>query len=138
MDIIEYTQKHTIQGACQCGNCIDLSKNTVLPAGPHTIDMEIFKVAITGEPNKDEYLTLMAEHKGHHCDCNPVDGNEHGYIELGGWIGDQGLAMMFMALGVYLGVFKLMTPSTMLPPCIPDSLKKMMIERGMICVQKAA
>lgn len=32
------------------------------------------------------------------------------YVQLGGWIGDQGLAMAFMALGAHLGLWEIITP----------------------------
>jgi len=141
MNIHDYVAKHTQQGECICGKCLPIpdagTSKFYMQQGRHTINMEFFKVAIVGEPNKDEYLKLMAEHKGHHCDCNPIDGGEHGYMELGGWIGDQGEAMCFMALGVHLGVFKLLTPNTVMPH-LPDDLKKQMIGAGLVCVQKAA
>lgn len=118
MNIVDYTTAHTTQAA-------------------EGINMEFFKVAIVGDPTKDEYLRLIAEHGGEHCRCDLTDGKEHSYLEVGGWIGDQGLAMQCMALGVHLGVFKLLTPSTMLP-FLDENTKQMLAGQGMVCVQRAA
>lgn len=137
MNLIDYVQSHTQQGQCTCGKCSPDANAPMFKEGDHTINMEFFKVGIVGAPAKDEYLKLMAEHKGEYGDCDPVDGKEHGYMELGGWIGDQGLAMRCMALGVHLGVFKLLTPSTVMP-FLPPDLKMQMAESGMVCVMKAA
>lgn len=35
------------------------------------------------------------------------------YIELGGWLGDQGLALQFMGLGTLLGQWSVITPATL-------------------------
>lgn len=35
------------------------------------------------------------------------------YIELGGWIGDQALALQFMGLGERLGLWKVVTPRSL-------------------------
>ena len=41
---------------------------------------------------------------------NMLDNQEHSFIEVGGWIGDQGLAMQLMGLGWLLGLWQCMTP----------------------------
>jgi len=57
---------------------------------------------------------IRAAEKGYHAD-EPVERLAGGpsYIELGGWIGDQGLAMAFMALGNHLGLWEVVTPQTL-------------------------
>jgi len=49
-------------------------------------------------------------------DCDLLDGQEHGYIEIGGWIGDQGLALRLMGLGAIVQppLWQLITPYTLL------------------------
>ena len=56
-------------------------------------------------------MELTQKHRGEFGDCDPMDGGEHNYMELGGWIGDQGIAMQYMGLGVLLGVFNLLSPA---------------------------
>lgn len=109
MNIIEYVVKHTERGECQCGKCID-SLGNHQPEG-HTVDMVFFKVAAKDAPEVREFVRLTRDHKGAFTDIDPLDGKEHNYMELGGWIGDQGLAMLYMALGVRLEVFSLLSPA---------------------------
>jgi hypothetical protein len=76
--------------------------------------MFFFDVAAKDNPDADEFKKLIQEHQGEFNDVNPFDGAEHNYIELGGWIGDQGIAMQFMGLGVLLNLWKVMHPVNML------------------------
>ena len=73
--------------------------------------------------------------KGAHCDVNIFDGEEHSYLELGGWIGDQGFALMLMGLGTLLGLWKLLTPRTMLPAGMPEDLIMEMAGSGMVAIK---
>ena len=127
MNLNEYILYHTEYGECQCGKCIDK------PDPAHAIDIFFFKIALRNAPIKEEYIKLIRTHKGIHCDCDPLDGQEHNYIELGGWIGDQGRALQFMGLGTLLGVFKLITPKTI--KGLPDELMGQMAGMGFITVQ---
>lgn len=103
------------------------------PAADGLIDLMFFRCRIQGEPDKATFLELTKAHKGHHNEVNPVDGVEHGYIELGGWLGDQGLAMCYMALGSHLGCFKLMTPNSVMP-FLDEATRNMLAGQGMITV----
>ena len=107
--LVEYVLAHTERGDCKCGKCIDTS-GAPDPQG-HTIDMVFFKVAAKESPSKEEFIRLTKGHKGEWGDVDPLDGQEHNYMELGGWIGDQGIAMMYMALGVSVGEFDLLSPA---------------------------
>jgi len=107
--LAEFVIGNTERGECKCGQCIDVGSKPD-PQG-HTVDMVFFKVVKKNGATADEFKRLTAEHKGHYGDVNPLDGKEHNYMELGGWIGDQGLAMQYMALGVLLGEFALLSPA---------------------------
>lgn len=130
--LIDYVSRHVERGECKCGRCSDAG-NRPDPDG-HTADLVFFKVAKRGEPTREEFERLTKGHRGEFCDCDPFDGNEHNYIELGGWIGDQGLAMQYMGLGSLVGAFRLMTPKTM---GFPDDLVMQMAELGLVSVLKA-
>jgi len=160
MTLPEYVLAHTERGACRCGKCIDRcpecdGRGEVLDApgqvldGPpywepcpvcggkpteHTVDLYFFLVALTREvsPNAGEFRRLTEAHHGEFTQCNPLDGMEHSYIELGGWIGDQGLAMQYMGLGTLLGVFDLLTPKALL---FSKSMQKRLAVQGMITVR---
>jgi hypothetical protein len=106
----KYIYDHTERGECQCGQCADKGDKPD-PTG-HTIDMVFFKVAKVGTPTLEEFRKLSKEsERGEFCNVNPFDGQEHSYLELGGWLGDQGLAMLYMALGTSLGAFDLLSPA---------------------------
>jgi hypothetical protein len=97
--------------------------------------MVFFKVVAAENPSLEDFKRLTSETRGEFGECNPFDGNEHNYLELGGWIGDQGLAMQYMALGTLLGAFDLLTPITMLKLKANDSLTLELAGSGMISVR---
>jgi hypothetical protein len=102
MTLHNYINNHTNREECQCEKSIDKPD--------HTIDIFFFKIVAINNPKKEELIDLIKQHEGIHCECDPLDGKEHSYIELGGWIGDQGLALCFMGLCTLLGITNLLTP----------------------------
>lgn len=121
-DLIDYVHAHTSRGECGCGSCID--KGDKPEPGwfsPHVIDMVFFRVAMVGEPSAAEFRLLTSAHRGEFLDTDLLDGRGHHFIEVGGWIGDQGLAMRYMALGAMLDVFTLVTPYTLWPDAKPET-----------------
>ena len=138
MTIQDFVLNYTARGECRCGKCIDNMPGAT-PLGPHTIDMVFFQVAASldvSEALVEQFKTLSHENKSVYVDVDPFDGKEHSYIELGAWIGDQGLAMQYMALGVALGLFVLMTPYTMLHLPKGDPLAMQMAGAGFVAVQR--
>lgn len=130
--LVDYTLSHTVRGECNCGKCIDRGDKSD-PDG-HTVDIGFFKVAAKDNPDKETFLRLTKEHHGEFGECDPMDGGEHNYMELGGWIGDQGIAMQYMGLGVLLGTFKLLSPA-MLGLTSDDPMFKQMLGMGMLSIQ---
>lgn len=134
--LIEYVLKYAQRGEYQCGKRNDRVEHPEQhqPTG-HTADLFYFKVALKqaadGTSADKETLQKLIEQSSHGsmADCTPLDGKEHSFIELGAWIGDQGLAFMFMGMCDLLGLGKVMTPN-MLP--IPQELKDQMAGMGMI------
>lgn len=131
----DFVRAFSDRGECMCGVCIDRGDKPD-PTG-HVADLVLFKVAAQGEPDAQEFVRLTSEHQGEFCEVNPFDGKEHGYIELGGWIGDQGLALQYMGLGVLLGVFKLLTPDTVLPGVLDDEMRMQLARSGYVTVTAA-
>lgn len=130
----EWVRNATVRNECRCGRCCDRG-DAPEPAG-HTADLVFFKVALAGvgiTPN--EFLELSRAHEGEFGPCDPCDGREHGYIELGGWLGDQGLALQYMGLGTLLGVFELLTPRTMLGLPDGDPLALRLARSGYVTVK---
>jgi hypothetical protein len=127
MSLSEYVQKYAIRGACQCGKCLDAVEVPAArqPAG-HTVDLTFFKVAAADGATKEKLLELVQAELPQLLDKRP-----HGYIELGGLLDDQGLALMAIGLGGVLGAWKVRSPSNMLPD-IPDELKQQLAGSGLV------
>lgn len=134
-ELFNYVISHAKRGACQCGKCFDAPANPEAnqPAG-HTADVVFFQVSADAEANAGTMKRLVKEHKGGFGDIDLFDGKEHNYMELGAWIGDQGVAMMLMGLGSLLGLWKLMTPSSMLGLPSTDPMVQQLAGMGMITV----
>jgi len=130
MDLVEYVIKHVERGPCQCGRCIDAVKDPEKkqPKG-HTADLTFFKVRKTNNPDAGEFKKLVEEEFPHW-----LNGKEHSYLETGGDIGDQGLALMAMGLGELLGIWELMTPNSMVP-FLDKEMGMKIAERGYITIK---
>lgn len=131
-ELQKFVMEHAERGTCRCGRCVDHPGKDEQPEG-HTIDMVFFEVSAKNDPDAAELKRLIqANVKGDFGDLDPWDGKEHSYIEVGGWIGDQGLALMLMGLGAALGVWTLMTPKML--PGLSDNLVQQMAGQGMITI----
>ncbi len=131
--LLEFIKQHSIRGECTCGKCID--GGTKQPEG-HTADLIFFKVAAVNEPNAEELKRLIQSNKeGDFENVDLFDGKEHGYIELGAWIGDQGMALVLMGLGNLLGLWNLLTPRTILGNSVPDDMINKMAGQGYLTIQ---
>lgn len=130
MELREYVRKYVDQGPCKCGKCIDAPKNPEdkQPKADHTIDLTFFKVAKTGGTKK-EFLELVKKEYPHW-----TDGEEHNYLQIGGEMGDQGLALATIGLGHLYGVWKALTPDTIMP-FLSTELKMEMAGKGMVSLK---
>lgn len=129
----DYIAAHVERGACQCGKCFDAPENPQdkQPTG-HTADLVFFKVCAIGEPKAEDLRALIEAHDGEFGPVNPLDGKEHNYLELGGYMGDQGAALMLMGLGSLLGLWNLLTPASL---GIDGDLAMQMAGMGMVSIQ---
>ena len=124
----DFVSRYANRGPCCCGKCIDAPPNPEgkQPEG-HTVDVHFFKVAARAEEGELPHLAaqlralLKESNKGEYADVDPLDGKEHNFMELGGWIGDQGLALTLMGLGGRLGLWKVLTPRSVLGPIISNN-----------------
>lgn len=128
MKLYEYVIDKASRGACTCGLCIDAVDNPEehQPDG-HTIDMVFFKVAKKDNASKEDFLSLVETEFPHW-----LDGEEHNYIQMGAEIGDQGIAIMTIALGHLLGTWQALTPA-LLP--LPKELQKQMAGLGLLSMK---
>jgi hypothetical protein len=91
------------------------------------------KTKVTAE----EVRGLIQNHIGEFEDCNPFDGEEHSYIELGAFVGDQGAALRLMGMGADLGLWTLLTPTSLMP-FLPEELRMQMAGNGFVCIKVGA
>ena len=140
--LIHYIRSHAERSHCECGRCNDSPEFTKLTPAPqdgvrHTADVIFFKVQTVNDANADELRRLITGvPHGTFNDVNFFDGEEHGYIEIGGWIGDQGLALVLMGMGYLLGLWDLLTPRSVLPPSmLDDELIMQMAGGGLITIK---
>jgi len=127
--LVEYVMTHAVRGACNCGRCIDAPTNPKeeQPTG-HVVDLTFFKVAASGG-DKEKLLELVKDEYPHY-----LDGKEHGYMEIGAELGDQGTALMLIGLGHVLGAWRALSPDTMMPK-LATELKQQMAGTGMVAMR---
>lgn len=134
----QYVLDHTGRTACECGRCI--VSGGFATNGTKTVKLTFFDVfqrcADGKAADRDALASLIRAYKGVFCDVNPLDGKEHNYMELGGWLGDQETALRFIGLCDLVGVGKCLSPDTIMPS-MPDHLKKQMAGAGMVSMQAA-
>lgn len=133
-NIQAFVSRFTVRGECKCGRCVDVG-SAPDPEGEHTINMVFFKVGLNGKPSAEDFIALSKIHKGVFGDVDVFDGKEHGFVELGGWLGSQGLAINYMALGVMLGVFDLFSPFTVMGADVPQDLANQLAQSGFLTVK---
>ena len=93
------------------------SEEPELAAQHGAVDVCFFYVTVVEKPSADELRSLIAAApRGVFRDATPLDGDEYEYLGLGGWIGDQGQALMLMGMGALLGLWVLKTPYDLHPP----------------------
>lgn len=86
------------------------------PATRHTVDCHFVTVGFTEHApswsHQQFYDAILACPHGEFRDM-PLERWQGGptYIEIGGWIGDQSLALLFMALGQEHGLWHVVTPA---------------------------
>lgn len=109
----KFITDNVVRGACQCGKCIDPGQEVEHKG--HTANPYFFDVSLAkGSKATSEKLIKLIEARGPAFGekIDLMDGKEHSYIEIGGWIGDQGLALTLMGLGELLDIWQLITPKT--------------------------
>lgn len=128
----EFVLKHSIRGSCQCRYCAGKQEAVKISNG-HTADLVFFEVAATGNPDADELRRLVDENGLPGYDL--FDGHEHSFIEIGGYIEDQGVGLRLMGLGTLLGLWKLLTPKNVMGDTIDKEMCMKMAETGLVTIQ---
>jgi hypothetical protein len=128
MSLVDFVYAHAERGSCTCGKCIDAPATPFQPSG-HTADLVFFKVSMKEGTSKEEFERLARDEFPQW-----FDGQEHSYLEVGGHIGDQGLALTAMGLGKLLGVWDLLTPNSILPD-LDETIRMNMAGQGYITIK---
>lgn len=102
---------------------------------PGSIEVGFFGLVLPPPlPTIDALRAAIQAHRGEFCECNPLDGKEHSYIELGAWVGDQGMALRLMGLGKALGLWNLHTPQTLFGSGLDPITRQQMAEGGFVTI----
>jgi hypothetical protein len=105
---------------------------------PAAVDVVHFKVIAKDKADPQTLRALVAAHVGEFGEVNVFDGAEHGYIELGGWLGSQQDALMLIGLGTQLGLWTLLSPKTVLGDVVDSEMEQMLAGQGLISIQARA
>lgn len=98
--LVDYVEKHTVPIREDASGRIDRG-----------VDVFFFTVKVVGDPVADDLSKLIRNAKqGEFCDLDLLDINEHSFLEIGGWIGSQELALRLMGLGKHLDLWNVITP----------------------------
>lgn len=131
--LFQFTLDNAVRGACTCGQCLDApNKPEEKQPGGHTVDLTFFKVAAR-DPDLGPELKRLVEAEF----PKYLDGQEHNYIEVGGDVGDQGIALMLIGLGDVLGVWKALSPAILIPD-MPPELQQQLAGSGMVALKAGA
>jgi hypothetical protein len=139
-NLAKFVVEQCIRGDCICRECIDASEK-FQPNG-HSVDVHFFKVVMRKseltsadkEIIKNNFIILIKNHKGIYKDIDIFNGGEYDFIEIGAWIGDQGIALTFMAMGELLGIWNVITPDRVASD-LSEETKDMLAKAGFISIQ---
>lgn len=99
------------------------------------VDMVFFKVGFQGDTNAEEFLRMLTPTLAHgELQWPWPAGKEVSYLELGACLDSQGTALVTMALGARLGVWKLLSPYTVLGGHVTEEVAKQMAGLGLVTV----
>ena len=104
-------------------------KNHIVKDKNGKTNLMFFKVSKKDNPDKEDFLKLVKKEYPHW-----LDGKEHHYLECGGDMDSQEIALTTMGLGIILEVWDLLTPESIMP-FLPQEMKMEMAGRGMISIK---
>lgn len=112
-----------------------LTQNVIVQREPEDgyTDVAFMNVKAKPEANAEDLKQLLDDVLPS-LGLNLFDHNEHSYIEIGGVVGDQGLALRLMGLGAELKLWQLLTPKTMLQIDNNSEMGQKMAGMGMVTI----
>lgn len=99
------------------------------------VDVYFFTVKAAPGANAATLQALVRAHKGVHVEVDLFDGKEHGYPEIGAWLGSQEAALALIGLGTQLELWQLLSPRTMLGVDVPAEVEETLAGQGLISLQ---
>lgn len=113
----EYSGDPKFKPIWDLNKLVSKSVEQVTPGTEGSVTVGFFSVVKRPDAEVDALelvARIKAATKGYYGD-EPVERLLEGpsYIELGGWIGDQGVALGLMGLGAILGLWDIITPMTL-------------------------
>ena len=129
-DLISFMDVSFERGACRCGRCADAPTEPEKhqPNG-HTVNLTFFEMSLKGQPDPKAFKSLVEK-----ALPNLLDGEEHNYLQLGAEVGDQGRAICLIGLGHLLGLWKALSPDTIMP-FLDQATKQTMAGQGFLSLQ---
>lgn len=112
-----------------------LAMNTLVLEKPFDfpcIDMGYRHILVKQDACIDQFITYVQSlgDQG----LNLFDLREHSYIEIGGYLGSQDLALRFMAVCCEMGLARLLTPATMLKISNDSDMGQQMLGQGLLTI----
>lgn len=117
--LYEYVMEHTTVLA-----------NAVSKAGEKG-NILFFQVAPLYTMEADELRKQIAGHHSEFGDIDLFDGEQHSYVELGAWVGDQECALRLMGAGEVLGLWDVLEPRRL---GASEKQAREMAGMGLVCI----
>lgn len=109
------------------------------PDGPDVVDAGFFRVRIlpdAAEARRADFAALLDRPPLAGLNARLENLEEVSYVELGADLGDQRAALVFMALGAYLGLWKLLTPRAVLGDTLTRDEALMLAQAGYVTIAR--
>lgn len=100
-----------------------------------SLDVVFFEVQAKSGARPEMLRKLLLEHVSTFIDVDVFDGDEHGYIELGAWLGSQEDALALIGLGAQLKLWNLLTPRTVLGAGVAADIEEQLARKGLVSLQ---
>jgi hypothetical protein len=116
-DLLDAVLKHTVPGN---------------KPGDDVVDMYIMSVKCLPGIDAVTLINLINNSAPAFDSPRPTEEGEHNYIEVGAFVGDQGMALRLMALGSHLKLWTVITPKTI--PKLDKALMDQMAGMGFVSI----
>ena len=95
-----------------------------------SVDLTLIKIAVRNSPSKDDFEKMVIEQYPHW-----LNNEEYSYLQIGGELGDQHLALLVIGLGHLLGLWQALSPDIVTPD-LSQEIKYQMAGMGLVTLKK--